>query len=237
MNKVVVIIGLTMLFLVGCSSIYKDSMKQGKEALDAQKYEEAVMAFETALSEKPNDEEALAALELAKKEIEKIEKKKEEERKRKEQEEKEREERKRKEEERKKALENPPENLEEYIEWIVKYLTDLNESAIQEINIFDKGKVHVKIIARENLTANMTKYGAENNSLIMFEQVYNDRNDIKYIEFIWLATFIDEYGNEELNEFLGIGFEYEVLEKINWDNFYPENMKEVANYYWVHPSL
>lgn len=115
MRKTFLIVMLAI--ITGCSSVYKDSMKLGNEALEAQEYENAVSAFEEALNEKPDDDEALKGLEMAKSEIDRMLKEKEEEERRKEEELKEKEEEDaKKKEQRDAALEMLNNDIEKMIE-------------------------------------------------------------------------------------------------------------------------
>lgn len=116
MKKLLLLVTLTLL-VAGCSSTYKDAIEQGNKALDEQKYEDAVSAFELALNEKPDDEKALKGLEKAKSEIERIEREKEEKRKREEEELKKKEEEKAKKKEQQAiALEMLNNDIEKMIE-------------------------------------------------------------------------------------------------------------------------
>jgi tetratricopeptide (TPR) repeat protein len=60
---------ITLIFIVGCSTPYEDSMRKGKDALKLGEYELAASQFEDALIESPRDEDAKILLLKAKEEL------------------------------------------------------------------------------------------------------------------------------------------------------------------------
>lgn len=116
--KKIILLAIIVLFLSSCgNSVYKEQMELGNNYLEDEKYDEAITAFTVALEEKPNDEDALNALEKAKGKIEEIEREKEELRKQEEEKRKEEEKEKvRKEEQKAAALEMLNNDIEKMIE-------------------------------------------------------------------------------------------------------------------------
>lgn len=63
-------------------------------------------------------------------------------------------------------------------------------------------------------------------------------NNVKYTYYAQSAftDFEDKYGNTEKSEFMHIYLPIETIKKINFDNFEPENFKDIADEYYIHPS-
>lgn len=64
-------------------------------------------------------------------------------------------------------------------------------------------------------------------------------NKINYNYFILQAasTFTDKYGNDSENELMHIYLKQSEADKINFEKFQEENLKTIADEYYVHPSV
>lgn len=64
-------------------------------------------------------------------------------------------------------------------------------------------------------------------------------NKINYNYFVLQATstFTDKYGNDSENELMHIYLKQSEADKINFEKFQEENLKTIADEYYVHPSV
>ncbi|EEI82776.1 hypothetical protein [Anaerococcus tetradius] len=63
-------------------------------------------------------------------------------------------------------------------------------------------------------------------------------NNIKFNYFVLNATstFTDKYGKDSKSEMMHIYISQEEADKINFEKFQEENLKEISDEYYVHPS-
>lgn len=64
----------------------------------------------------------------------------------------------------------------------------------------------------------------------------NNINYEYYVQNIY-TDFTDEYGNEKKDEVMHIYIPREEADKINFDNFNEDNIKEISDEYYIHPSF
>lgn len=57
-----------------------------------------------------------------------------------------------------------------------------------------------------------------------------------YVQNIY-TDFTDEYGNEKKDEVMHIYIPREEADKINFENFNEDNIKEISDEYYIHPSF
>lgn len=64
-------------------------------------------------------------------------------------------------------------------------------------------------------------------------------NNINYSNLVYEASsdFTDQYGNENKNTLMTVLISKTEAEKINFDNFDTENLKNIADNYYLHPSV
>lgn len=64
-------------------------------------------------------------------------------------------------------------------------------------------------------------------------------NNINYSYYVQntYTDFTDEYGNEKKDEVMHIYIPREEADKINFDNFNEDNIKEISDEYYIHPSF
>lgn len=62
-------------------------------------------------------------------------------------------------------------------------------------------------------------------------------DDVTQATFIVQAPLTDRYGNVENGDVMVVVMSKETLTKINFENFYAENLSFVADSYWEHPAL
>ena len=62
-------------------------------------------------------------------------------------------------------------------------------------------------------------------------------DDVTQATFIVQAPLTDRYGNVENGDVMVVVMSKETLTKINFENFYAENLSFFADSYWEHPAL
>ena len=96
---------------------------------------------------------------------------------------------------------------------------------------------NIEITAKmgENFTEDFMVTGAANNFIDYLKLVKDDNPD--FVKVTYKSTFVDNYGNESEETSMIVLVDNETLSKINFDNFYAENLEKVANSYFVDPAL
>ncbi|MBM7644061.1 hypothetical protein JOD45_000252 [Scopulibacillus daqui] len=111
------------------------------------------------------------------------------------------------------------------------------KDSIIEINYNDNNNfLLIKVFGKDNLSKNMIKKG-------MWMSISKTLKDLKdntkfdKIAFNIVFPMQDQYGNASNNIVMKATFDRDTLDKINWENFMFENIPNVANEYWEHPSF
>lgn len=90
-----------------------------------------------------------------------------------------------------------------------------------------------------NLTKNLSKSTMFNEERdILKELSTNDKfKTLKTINIIYEGNFIDEYGKEFVANAQILKITIESVEKINWDNFLPNDFPKIAEFYFIAPAF
>lgn len=99
---------------------------------------------------------------------------------------------------------------------------------------------YININANENLTNNMTVDKMVYDAVKFFEVVANSEklsSEIDTICILQYLTLVDKYGNESEEAVNSISIKIDTLKKINFKNFLPKNIEDLADIYFVHPCL
>lgn len=129
-----------------------------------------------------------------------------------------------------------PKTFEEEIEFAIG--EDIQVNAI-ELDEYAKD-LYITVEMSDNITTNLTRLGIEKAAAHIFENVFpllENREDIEMITFVSETTFVDVYGNESIDDASIISMTKETYNKINWENFLTENLKNIATSYYLHPTF
>lgn len=85
------------------------------------------------------------------------------------------------------------------------------------------------------ISVNMDKNGTQYDISNLLEEIQD--LDFKNIYVEYQAEFVDSYGNSEKREGIFYEFSKETVDKINFDNFLPEKLPDIADQYWEHPAF
>lgn len=234
MKKLLLLVTLTFL-VAGCSSAYKDAIEQGNKALEEQNFEDAIIAFNKALDEKPDDEDAKKLLKQAENEIKKIEEQKKKD-----------EERKRKEEEKRKIEEAFLNSIDKSTvvgnAKIVAYqafkdnYTDPNE-IVKNIEFDESDKsLMITVKGKDNITDKLIGNGFYDGSTNIYRELSKDDR----INEVWVTIVFpmqDVYGNVEDEEVMVTWMSKETMSKINWENFNYINLLDVVDGKRIYPHF
>jgi len=119
------------------------------------------------------------------------------------------------------------------------YKTNMGEKRIREIKTYEEEKeVTISFAANENLTTNLTKYSMLTDIKNLLEKLPPVLTPkINSILFDIYLKLVDKYGEESMVRVMLVTIKKDTWEKINWDNFFTDNIPNVAATYWEHPVL
>lgn len=134
-----------------------------------------------------------------------------------------------------------PLTIEEQIQQDVqKVLGTSNRKDIErlmDLNYIETNKVvNIKWNLNDNLYLDWVKSQALKDVVELSELIYK-KYDVELIQFMGYFPLVDKYGNSENSVVLKVSISKETANKINWDNFVAENLPNVADSYYLHPSL
>jgi len=98
------------------------------------------------------------------------------------------------------------------------------------------GAILITAPGSDNFTNNMIKRTMWMHSIDTLKDL-KDVAKIKEISFNITFPLVDKYGNESTGIVMKIKISNETKNKINFENFNTENLPEIADYYWAHPSF
>lgn len=98
----------------------------------------------------------------------------------------------------------------------------------------EDGELVVTFRASENLTSGMTRGGMLRDMKHIFRTSPEKYESVLAVAHLPLT---DQYGNTEEQWVSKISLSRETMDKINWDNFFPEDFSGVAGRYLIHPTL
>ena len=96
--------------------------------------------------------------------------------------------------------------------------------------------VTYKLNADENLTVNYTKKSILISTKDLLEEL-SDRDYRGHVNVMWSLPLTDQYGNESNYKVMSLDFKAGELSKINYEKFKPENLPNIADKYFEHPSF
>lgn len=126
-----------------------------------------------------------------------------------------------------------PKTPKEIIEPVAtKSFSKVNEVSYNK----ESGALSIKAIGKDNLSNSWIKDGIMIGIVDTAEQT-SKLNDVNSLEFDILLPLVDQYGNEKDGSVVKVTLNKETLQKINFDNFKIDNLKNIADSYWEHPAL
>jgi hypothetical protein len=112
-----------------------------------------------------------------------------------------------------------------------------HETEIRKID-FNEGEVWIDYIASDNLTTNLTRRGILSDTVNLVKELSSIvSQDIDGIVVEAHLTLVDQYGEESISKVAMITISKETWDKINWDNFLNDNLPNIDDTYWQHPTL
>ena len=117
---------------------------------------------------------------------------------------------------------------------------DKKTKTIKEVfvNEVEKNKkfVRIELNSKEQLGGKLTVFNNNEQTLAILKEM-RQMKDVGEIYFVYHLPLIDQYGNKESDVVMQVKFDKSDVDKMNFDNLYPENVEGLATYYSVHPAL
>ncbi|WP_026572513.1 hypothetical protein [Bacillus sp. UNC438CL73TsuS30] len=96
--------------------------------------------------------------------------------------------------------------------------------------------VLITLAGDENLTAKLTIKGMLMDSNKVFQSIFKN-NEVEEVTIFWQYPMTDAYGKSKDENVIKISLTKETFKKIEWENFYYNNYKTIADQFWMHPAL
>jgi hypothetical protein len=128
--------------------------------------------------------------------------------------------------------------LEKLEKEILKVLGSSNRKMPRLYKISEENRnVQIVFIINDNLTNNMIKFGAREDIEKILKKVQSSGYD--YSEVTVAGTFLltDKFGNSEESPIAIVKFKRETINKINWESFISDNIFDIADSVWLHPTF
>lgn len=123
------------------------------------------------------------------------------------------------------------ENVTNMIHNTVGDETDEDKQRILNIEVKENNSVTLKLNADSTLDAQLILY--DTNDILGEIKKFNNVNNVTVI---WYSTMVDDKGNYSEDVSVNVGFEKEVLDTINFENFMINGYEKYASVYFVHPA-
>lgn len=106
----------------------------------------------------------------------------------------------------------------------------------REIKVINENDtIEISFRADENLTTKLQVSTLENNIADVLKAI-QPIEDLQIVMVSARMTFVDQYGNESINDALTVVIDKSEIDKINFENFNPSNLKNIAKYI-LHPGF
>jgi len=119
----------------------------------------------------------------------------------------------------------------------IGHKTNMDEKKVREVDI-KENLIYIEFMGDENITTGMTKGGMLSDIKDLLRELPATFDfEVEKMTFeVWLPL-VDEYGNEEISDVITMTVSRDNWENINWDNFFAEDLPDIAEDYWIHPAL
>ena len=134
---------------------------------------------------------------------------------------------------------NPKESLDHEIREVLGS-SNRDVPRVEEVTpiCVDSGcDITVKWAINDNLTSELRIYGAQRDATDILEAISNSELEIEYVRLAGTFSMVDSYGNVSEDIVLKLFFSPETIEKINFENFLPDNIYNIADGKDIHPEL
>lgn len=127
----------------------------------------------------------------------------------------------------------------EKLQYEVKRVLGSSNRGIARIYKIEETSENIKIVftINDNLTNGMIKTSSKIDIRDILKAVQSSGYD--YSEVVIFGTFplVDKYGNSEESTVLKVSYTPTTVNKINWQNFLYDNVYEIADSAWLHPTF
>jgi len=132
-----------------------------------------------------------------------------------------------------------------YEEWLMKTITEvageksnLGKPRVQAIFFWDKEKTDMEISfwADDHLTLGLIRDGATIDSALILRRIFDDPR-AKKVTLFWWYPLKTAAGQEGRMLVIRVRMTRETADKINWNEFRPRRLPDVADDFHVHPSM
>lgn len=100
------------------------------------------------------------------------------------------------------------------------------------------GQISLKVyVPSDSVWSADSLINQQNSKIINILKTLKENNiEYTYYTHTVLSDFTDKYGNTDKGEIMHVYLPKSEIDKINFDNFDTENLKEIADEYYIHPS-
>lgn len=110
-------------------------------------------------------------------------------------------------------------------------------SEIERIGI-ENNELNIEYVSQGNITSSLANYGILKDAEDLIEAVSPSiPEDVSTINVSSSMELVDTYGNTSVEKVSLVTMNRPTWERINWDNFLTGDIPQVADYFWIHPSL
>jgi len=98
------------------------------------------------------------------------------------------------------------------------------------------GDVDIVLPFGDNWNSEYILKGARMDAIDIFKELFKDSR-VNSVTVSMQVPLVDKYGNENIGTGTTYTMESATAAKINWDNFYDDNLDDVADYSYIHPAM
>lgn len=95
----------------------------------------------------------------------------------------------------------------------------------------------LQLVGDDNLTTEWVKRGMESKTIDTVPLIYHTLPQFNEIVVMWYLPLVDVKGHVTVDNVMTIAMTRDTSDSINWDNFITDNIKQVADRYWLHSAL
>lgn len=129
----------------------------------------------------------------------------------------------------------PERDIETAVISVLKDKTNMKEDRMRNVDDVD-GTVLIEYNADSNLTNGLTRGAIWTDIIDIVKKLSTDEN-IDSVTVNAFLPLVDQYGNEAPGKVMTVNLTRETWSKINWNNFNEDNLPNIADFYFVHPTL
>lgn len=133
--------------------------------------------------------------------------------------------------------------IDKYLEYmsnkVLSKETNTNKNKFVSSETGNNKIAYITFNANDNFTNNWIISYALIDIEKYLKEIIKDKEvlNLKSISMNFKFPLIDKYGNSKDGTILILRISIESLKKINWNNFIRDDFKNIAEYYFIHPSL